>query len=249
MRVCTTRAFALLVTIAIVLIVGTPVDAQDRSQDRIYVDQYMVLRSELMIAGADGSNPQKLVPGPQIDYNASFSFDGQWVVFTSERTGSADIYRVRVDGTGLERLTDSPAFDDQAALSPDGGSMAFVSSRGDGTTDIHILDLESRQIRNLTNSPGGDFRPSWSPDGQTIAFSSDRGTGLPHQGYPGPAGKWEHVQAASVYLKALGLDKLQQYEQAQTAYGTFLAMKPDMQDEVWKAEQRLKTIEKVLAKR
>lgn len=56
-------------------------------------------------------------------------------------------------------------------------------------------------------------------------------------------------QAASVYLKALGLDKLQQYEQAQTAYGTFLAMKPDMQDEVWKAEQRLKTIEKVLAKR
>ena len=211
MRVCTTRAFALLVTIAIVLIVGTHVDAQDRSQDRIYVDQYMVLRSELMIAGADGSNPQKLVPGSQIDYNASFSFDGQWVVFTSERTGSAEIYRVRVNGTGLERLTDSPAFDDQAALSPDGGSVAFVSSRGDGTTDIHILDLESRQIRNLTNSPGGDFRPSWSPDGQTIAFSSDRGTGLPHQGYPGPAGKWEHVQAASVYLigaDGAGLRKL-----------------------------------------
>ena len=53
-----------------------------------------------------------------IDYNASFSRDGRWVVFTSDRSGSADIYRVRRDGRDLERLTDSPAFDDQAALSP-----------------------------------------------------------------------------------------------------------------------------------
>ena len=33
------------------------------TQDRIYVDQYMPLRSELMVADADGSNPRKLVPG------------------------------------------------------------------------------------------------------------------------------------------------------------------------------------------
>ena len=118
-------------------------------------------------------------------------------MFTSDRSGSADIYRVRLDGRDLERLTDSPAFDDQAALSPDNGSLAFVSSRG-GATDIYIMDLASREIRNLTNAPGGDFRPSWSPDGRTIAFSSDRATGFPHQGYPGPAGKWEHVQAAGV---------------------------------------------------
>lgn len=56
-------------------------------------------------------------------------------------------------------------------------------------------------------------------------------------------------QAATVYLKALGWDRLQQYEQAQASYRAFLALEPDMQDEVWKAEQRLKTIEKVLAKR
>ena len=56
-------------------------------------------------------------------------------------------------------------------------------------------------------------------------------------------------KAATVYLKALGWDKLQQYEQAQASYRAFLAMKPDMQDETWKAQQRLKTIEKVLAKR
>lgn len=54
---------------------------------------------------------------------------------------------------------------------------------------------------------------------------------------------------ATVYLKALGWDKLQQYDQAHDSYRAFLAMEPDMQDEIWKAQQRLKTIEKVLAKR
>src|SRR5215210_6555975 len=104
------------------------------AKDRIFVDQWSPTRSELFIADADGSNPRKLVAGLERDYNASFSFDGQWVVFTSERYGSADIFRVRVNGMGLERLTDSPAFDDQAALSPDGNSLAFVSTRDTGST-------------------------------------------------------------------------------------------------------------------
>ena len=188
----------LLLSITVVL--GAAAVSAAQELDRIYVDQYMPLRSELMIADADGGSPRKLLPGTEIDYNASFSDDAQWVVFTSDRSGSADIYRVRVDGVGLERLTDSPAFDDQAALSPDGRSLAFVSSRGHRATDIYILDLERREIRNLTDAPGGDFRPNWSPDGQTIVFSSDRDTGFPHQDYPGPAGKWEHVQEVSVYV-------------------------------------------------
>ena len=105
--------------------------------------------------------------------NPSFSPDGRTVLFTSRRNGSADIYRVRVDGSGLERLTDDPAFDDQAVMSPNGRDIAFVSSRS-GQADIWILDLASRRLRNLTNHPGGDYRPAWSPDGQWIAFTSDR---------------------------------------------------------------------------
>ncbi len=54
---------------------------------------------------------------------------------------------------------------------------------------------------------------------------------------------------ASVYLRALAFDRLGAYEQAQAAYQAFLAADPGMRDEEWKAEQRLKTIAKVLAKR
>lgn len=165
------------------------------AKDRIFVDQWSPTRSELVIADADGSNPRKLVPGSHIDYNASFSFDGQWIVFTSERFGSADIFRVRASGMGLEQLTDDPAFDDQAALSPNGRSLAFVSTRDARSTDIYILDLATRKVHNITKAPGGDFRPCWSPDGEMIAFSSDRGTKA-----RAAHGHWEQVHAASVYV-------------------------------------------------
>ena len=186
-----TRTRAPLVVLLLTVSTATMLVAKDR----IFVDQWSPTRSELFIADADGSNARKLVAGLELDYNASFSFDGEWVVFTSERHGSADIFRVRANGMGLERLTDNPAFDDQAALSPDGNSLAFVSTRDTGSTDIYVLDLKTRQTRNLTNSPGGDYRPSWSPDGRRLAFSSDRGTRLQRS-----KGNWEQVQAASVYV-------------------------------------------------
>jgi Tol biopolymer transport system component len=131
------------------------------------------LNTDIFVAAADGSNPRPLLAHPALDYDASFSPDGQWIVFTSTRNGSADIYRVHPDGSGLAQLTDSPAFDDQGALSPDGRSLAFVSSRS-GQADIWVLDLATGAVRNITGDPAGDFRPSWSPDGQWIAFSSDR---------------------------------------------------------------------------
>ena len=64
---------------------------------------------------------------PGFEYSPSYSADGQWIVFTRERNGQADLYRVHPDGSGLEQLTDDPSFDDQGALSPDGKTLAFVA--------------------------------------------------------------------------------------------------------------------------
>ena len=91
-----------------------------------------------------------------LDYNASPSPDGQWILFTFERDGSADIYRARMDGSALERLTTDPVYDDQASWSPDGTKVAFVSTRGAGTTDIWTIDLRTKKERNLTMAPGGE---------------------------------------------------------------------------------------------
>jgi len=165
-------------------------------------------RSELYLANADGSGEHKLLSDSGFDYHASYSYDGKWIVFTSERSGygQADLYRVHPDGTGLERLTDDPALDDQGVLSPDDTQLAFVSTRGTHRANTWMLDLKTKQLRNLTGQPGiqGDpmkpdafLRPAWSPDGKWVAFTSDRNTEwTDHGNHSG----WEHLQELSVYI-------------------------------------------------
>jgi Tol biopolymer transport system component len=162
---------------------------------------------ELFLANGDGSGEHKLNSGGEMDYDAMFSADGKWIVLTSERNGSANIYRIHPDGSGIERLTDDDGFDDQASLSPDGNQLAFVSTRGAGTCNIWILDVKTRKARNLTGVPAlqaaagkmdGFYRPSWSPDGKWIAFSSDRGTDFRRHKFPAPG--FEHIQEASIYV-------------------------------------------------
>jgi TolB protein len=162
---------------------------------RILFTRIAPYQTGLFISNADGSGERALLPASGLDYNPAWSPDGQWIVFTSERDGSADLYRVKTDGAGLERLTDSPAYDDQAAFAPDGSRIVFVTTRAGGKANLWILDLRSRQATALTSGPGGDFRPSWSPDGKWIAFSSDRGSG-----FPKAKGRWEHLQPAGIYL-------------------------------------------------
>src|SRR6185312_9603400 len=111
---------------------------------------------ELYVANADGTGEHRLLPNStNLDYDASFSPDGKWIVFTSEGGGAgqgqADIWRVHPDGSGLERLTSDPSLEDAGVLSPDGTKLAYVSTKGGArTTNIWVLDLKTRKARNLT---------------------------------------------------------------------------------------------------
>src|SRR5437867_11001777 len=73
----------------------------------------------LFIAAADGSGERPLLESRDVDYDPAWSPDGSTIVFTSERRGSADLFRIQPDGADLEQLTDDPAYDDQAAFPPD----------------------------------------------------------------------------------------------------------------------------------
>ena len=182
------RSSCLLFAVSFVLAFDVEINGQNTASRAVPAPRYAIaftsfaaLNTDIFIATADGSDARPLLPGPDLDYNASFSADGQWIVFTSTRNGSADIYRVHADGSGLAQLTNNPAFDDQGALSADGRVLAFVSSRS-GEADSWLVDVATGKLRNLTSAPGGDFRPAWSPDGQWIAFSSDRDLKQPREG-------------------------------------------------------------------
>jgi TolB protein len=163
----------------------------------------------LFIAAADGSDERPLLAARDADYDPAWAPDGASIVFTSERDGSADLFRVKPDGTGLERLTDDPAYDDQAAFSADGRQLAFVSSRQGGFAHLWTMDLQTRRATPLTSGRGGDFRPSWSPDGKWIAFSSDRASTMPFA-----RGRWEHLHVVDVYVirpDGTGLKRLSEH--------------------------------------
>jgi Tol biopolymer transport system component len=76
------------------LLVSTPVLF---AKERILLHRVGPFQSTLFIANAHGSLERPLLPNSGFNYDASFSPDGKWIIFTSERGGSADLYRVHPD--------------------------------------------------------------------------------------------------------------------------------------------------------
>jgi Tol biopolymer transport system component len=98
----------------------------------------------------------------------AWSPDGTRIAFSSNRTGSFDLYAMAADGTGTRRLTATPAEDRHPSWSPDGRRIAF--SRGT-PGDLHVMDADGSSMRRLVESPADDRQPVWSPDGRWIAFT------------------------------------------------------------------------------
>jgi dipeptidyl aminopeptidase/acylaminoacyl peptidase len=102
--------------------------------------------------------------------------DGKWVVYTvatpdmDANRNVTNIWMVSASGGAAAQLTQS-GHDSSPVWSPDGKTIAFLSSRG-GETQVYVLSLEGGEAQRLTKlSTGADF-VKWSPDGKTIAFTS-----------------------------------------------------------------------------
>lgn len=113
-----------------------------------------------------------LTDNPDRDSSGEFSPDGTQVVFRARIDGNSDIYVIGVDGTGLTRLTDDPAFDGDPTWTPD-GRIVFLSERT-GNYDIFVMNADGSNQTNLTNHPANDEYPDVSPDGELVSFHSDR---------------------------------------------------------------------------
>src|SRR6266478_3676480 len=108
--------------------------------------------------------------------DATISPDGKWVAFAAAtpdmiaNRNASNIWIVSAGGGDAVQLTQS-GHDSAPAWSPDGKTLAFLSSR-DGTSQVYVLSMEGGEAHSVTQLSTGADLVKWSPDGKTIAFTS-----------------------------------------------------------------------------
>jgi Tol biopolymer transport system component len=127
-------------------------------------------RSIIYTLPTAGGAPRLVTPrGPS--YLHGWSPDAQWLVYTGDRDGNLDIYKIPVDGGDEVRLTKSQGLDDGAEFTPDGRWIYFNSSRS-GRMQLWRMRPDGGQQEQVTNDEFNNWFPHVSPDGRQIVFLS-----------------------------------------------------------------------------
>jgi TolB protein len=115
--------------------------------DKVLYQKFRAGQWDIWIMSSDGANHQKVTSGPGDKTDASFSPDGQWIVYSSDEFGVefANLFITSALGGNAIRLTHYDGYDGAPSWSPDGNKIAFESHPGDpdnspGTT-LWIIDV------------------------------------------------------------------------------------------------------------
>jgi Tol biopolymer transport system component len=132
---------------------------------------------------SSGGQDVQLTDDAWPDDGCEFSPDGRHIYFNSERgsstPGHAQLFRMRLDGSGIEQLTSDERVNWFPHVSPDGTRIAYISfppgtlgHPADKDVVIRLLD-ERGTVRDLVELFGGQGTmnvPSWSPDSARLAY-------------------------------------------------------------------------------
>ncbi|HEU0005492.1 MAG TPA: hypothetical protein VFS12_05815 [Terriglobia bacterium] len=143
---------------------------------------------QIYVMNIDGSSVQQVSTGKGRTTCAYFLKDGKRFLYSSTHLGSAecppkpdysrgyvwpidknfDIFLSDFKGK-LTRLTETPGYDAEATVSPDGKKIVFTSVR-DGDLELYSMNIDGTGVRRLTHRVGYDGGAFFSHDGRKIVY-------------------------------------------------------------------------------
>jgi Tol biopolymer transport system component len=130
-----------------------------------------------------GGEDSQLTDDSFPDDGSEFSPDGRWIYFNSERgsteAGHAQLFRMRLDGSGVEQLTSDERVNWFPHVSPDGARIAYVSFPAgtlghpeDKDVIVRLIEADGtvRDVAHLFGGQGTINVPSWAPDSRRFAY-------------------------------------------------------------------------------
>ena len=104
-------------------------------------------------------------------WDPTWSPDGSAILFASDKSGSVQLYTIKLDGTQLHRITDLPSIRGRSDWSSDG--KYIVTYSGDSwKRELFIMNADGSGVHQLSPSGGNSQGPSFSPDGKWVAFTA-----------------------------------------------------------------------------
>ncbi len=127
-------------------------------------------RSIIYTLPSRGGKPKRITEqGPS--YLHGWSPDGKFLIYTAERNGEFDIYKISAKGGKEIRLTNAKGLDDGSEFTPDGKYIYFNSNRT-GAMQIWRMKPDGSQQEQVTNDQFNNWFPHISPNGKWIIFLS-----------------------------------------------------------------------------
>jgi TolB protein len=131
-------------------------------------------RFQLVVADADGADPQTIVSSNEPILSPKWSPEGMRLAYVSFEQKKPIVY-VQNLGTGKRAaIANFRGSNSSPAWSPDGRQLAVTLTR-DGNSQIFVMSAEGGDVRRVMSSPGIDTEACYTPDGKSLLFTSDRG--------------------------------------------------------------------------
>ena len=128
---------------------------------------------DIYVLDVDTRATRRLTTNRAIDTEGSWSPDGRYIYFTSDRSGGPQIYRIAVAGGTPERITFEGSYNARPRLSPDGSKLAMVHLEN-ANYRIAVMDLDRKDLLVLSAGKQ-DESPSFAPNSDTLIYATRAG--------------------------------------------------------------------------